>query len=126
MWYRPEEALKRYAIFFNSVTLAGAFGSLLASGIDFMDGIQHRAGWQWIFILEGLATVVVGAIAFFAIPNFPQQANWMSPAERQLMQDRVQLTDNDPLDDISLKSHFAIYFSDYKSYIAAFLYFGKS
>ena len=53
MWYTREEALRRFAIFFNSVTLAGAFGGLLASGIENMNGIRGYAGWRWIFILEG-------------------------------------------------------------------------
>ena len=46
MWYKREEALRSFAVFFNSVTLAGAFGSLLASGIENMDGVQGHAGWR--------------------------------------------------------------------------------
>lgn len=126
MWYTPEEALRRYAIFFNSVTLAGAFGSLLASGINYMDGIHGQAGWQWIFILEGLATVVVGAVAFFVVPNFPEDAKWLSPAEQQFMRDRVQDVDADAHDGLPLRAQVAAYFSDYKSYLAGLLYFGKS
>jgi MFS family permease len=48
------------AIFFSAATAAGAFGGLLARGIMEMRGVAGLSGWQWIFILEGLITFVVG------------------------------------------------------------------
>jgi MFS family permease len=48
------------AIFFSAATAAGAFGGLLARAIVTMDGVGHRPGWAWIFILEGILTLVVG------------------------------------------------------------------
>jgi hypothetical protein len=48
------------AIFFSAATAAGAFGGLLARAIMEMDGVGGLASWQWIFILEGIATVIVG------------------------------------------------------------------
>ena len=54
MWYRREQAQKRFSFFFGSASLAGAFGGLLASAIGKMDGIRGYHGWRWIFILEGV------------------------------------------------------------------------
>lgn len=51
MWYKREEAQKRYSFFFGSTSLAGAFGGLLASAIGKMDGMRGYRGWRWIFIL---------------------------------------------------------------------------
>ena len=51
MWYRREEAQKRYTFFFCSTTLAGAFGGLLASAIGKMDGLRGYRGWRWVFII---------------------------------------------------------------------------
>lgn len=48
------------AIFFSAATAAGAVGGLLARGLMELDGAGHLAGWSWIFILEGLVTVLVG------------------------------------------------------------------
>jgi hypothetical protein len=48
------------AIFFSAATAAGAFGGLLARAIVLMDGVGGRPGWAWIFILEGILTLVVG------------------------------------------------------------------
>lgn len=54
MWYKREEAQKRYSFFFSSTTLAGGFGGLLASAIGKMDGLHGYRGWRWIFILGKL------------------------------------------------------------------------
>lgn len=48
------------AIFFSAATAAGAFGGLLARGINEMHGVGGKAGWAWIFILEGLLTFFIG------------------------------------------------------------------
>lgn len=70
-WYNRHECAFRMAVFYSSVTAAGAFGGLLARGISEMDGVAGKAGWSWIFILEGLLTVVVGAASYWAINDYP-------------------------------------------------------
>ncbi|KAG2075431.1 MFS general substrate transporter [Suillus decipiens] len=53
-WYPRSERSKCIAIFFSAVSLGGAFGGLLAYGIERMEGIRGLHGWQWIFCLEGI------------------------------------------------------------------------
>lgn len=48
LWYRRQDVAFRIAIFFSAATLAGAFGGLLAFGIEKMDGLGGLHGWQWI------------------------------------------------------------------------------
>lgn len=50
----------RMSIFFSAATAAGAFGGLLARAITEMDHTAGLRAWQWIFILEGIATFLVG------------------------------------------------------------------
>ena len=126
MWYRREEALRRFAIFFNSVTLAGAFGSLLASAIENMDGIQDHSGWRWIFILEGLLTMVVGILTAFLLIDFPEDAAWLTPEERQYMHARLLVEEEERSTRTSTASGLVLFFSDYKAYLGALLYFGAS
>jgi MFS family permease len=73
-WYRRHEAQKRFSLFFSSTSLAGAFGGLLASAIGKMDYIRGYRGWRWIFLLEGVFTVVLGVFFLFTFPSFPEQA----------------------------------------------------
>ena len=71
MWYRRQECGFRMALFFSAATAAGAFGGFLASGISKMAGVGDKAAWSWIFILEGLLTLIVGSFSFWAINDYP-------------------------------------------------------
>jgi MFS family permease len=71
-FYRPHELQVRVGLFFSASALSGAFSGLLAAGIQQMDGIGNLHGWQWIFLLEGLFTVVFASLCFWLLPNHPQ------------------------------------------------------
>ncbi|GAA5988437.1 hypothetical protein JCM10908_003565 [Rhodotorula pacifica] len=81
IWYPRHRSQSRVAFFFGAATLAGAFSGLLAYGIGFMGGVGGYAGWRWIFILEGLATFVVGVASFWAISDYPQDCKWLTKEE---------------------------------------------
>ncbi|KAI6041324.1 MFS general substrate transporter [Pisolithus marmoratus] len=86
-WYKRSEFCIRAAIFFSAATVSGAFGGLLAAAISNMNGVGGKAAWAWIFILEGLVTVIAGAISFWIIVDFPADAKLMTssvPQEKQL------------------------------------------
>lgn len=70
-FYRREECGIRMATFFSAATLAGAFGGVLARGIAEMDGVGGKPAWAWIFILEGLLSVLVSCAAYWAIRDYP-------------------------------------------------------
>ena len=89
MWYVRKERQFRVALFFSAAALAGAFGGILAYGIAYMDGVGGAAGWQWIFILEGILTVIIGAFAYLFIYNYPDTAKFLKPAERHFIQKRL-------------------------------------
>ncbi|OJJ64037.1 hypothetical protein ASPSYDRAFT_53623 [Aspergillus sydowii CBS 593.65] len=67
-WYMPKELFGRLALFHCASALAGAFSGLLAAGIARMDGVGRQEGWRWIFIIELLATVILGV-------------SWLEPEE---------------------------------------------
>ncbi|EGX52380.1 hypothetical protein AOL_s00043g169 [Orbilia oligospora ATCC 24927] len=89
-WYKRTEAQKRYSFFFSSTTLAGAFGGLLAAAIGKMDGVRGYRAWRWVFILEGLLTAVVGLIFYFCIPDFPEEAKWITEDERAFIKAKLE------------------------------------
>jgi sugar phosphate permease len=61
-----------------------------------MDDLAGIAGWKWLFILQGLITAVIGVIGWFVLPDYPKTTRWLTPAERELAYNRVELdtTDN--------------------------------
>ncbi|KAI0160235.1 MFS general substrate transporter [Xylariaceae sp. FL1272] len=82
MWYCRREIQQRQAAFFSAASIAGAFSGLLAYAISKLDGVGGLAGWRWISILEGLATVVVACAAFFLLYDFPETATFLTEEER--------------------------------------------
>ncbi|KAF3032605.1 hypothetical protein E8E12_003373 [Didymella heteroderae] len=125
MWYRRHEAQKRYSFFFSSTTLAGAFGGLLASAIGKMDGVRGYLGWRWIFILEGLLTIVVSFFLFFLLPNFPEESKWLTEDERAFVKARLQIDQGKSARDRKMSlGDVGRVFKDPKIIIGGFMYFG--
>jgi MFS family permease len=125
MWYKRHEAQKRFTFFFASTTLAGAFGGLLASAIGKMNGMEGYLGWRWVFILEGILTCVVSFLLFFTIPNFPEEAKWLTEPEREYIKARLR----DDQGKSAIERRITLRdvgrcFKDYKFILGWLMYFG--
>ncbi|KAK8131356.1 hypothetical protein PG984_007794 [Apiospora sp. TS-2023a] len=85
-WYRRYELATRYAFLYTSVPIAGAVSGLLAGLItQYMDGSAGLAGWRWLFILEGVASVVAAIIIFLLMPDFPSNSRRFLSQEESLL-----------------------------------------
>ncbi|KAJ6080201.1 hypothetical protein N7467_009954 [Penicillium canescens] len=73
-WYPRYELQKRNATFYLIGSMASGFGGILAYGLMQMDGIAGKAGWEWIFIIEGLLTCVLGIGSYIFLVDFPEQS----------------------------------------------------
>ncbi|POR31100.1 Uncharacterized protein TPAR_08702 [Tolypocladium paradoxum] len=92
-WYRKEEQSKRFAVYISAAILSGAFGGLLAGSIT--SGLHNAhgvAGWRWLFVVEGAATMGFALIAPFILPDFPATTSKrkFNDAERELAIRRLQ------------------------------------
>jgi len=101
-WYKRSELGSRIAVVYSAASIAGAFsvyitlshgkltdyfkqcqsGAFLAVAIHNMDGIGGRPGWAWIFILEGLFTILVACASPWVLQDFPESAKFLSEVER--------------------------------------------
>ena len=63
--------------------VAAIIGAPLSEALLALDGRLGLAGWQWLFIVEGLPAVVLGVVAWWYLTDEPRQAHWLPPAERQ-------------------------------------------
>lgn len=55
-----------------------------------MDGIGGYGGWRWIFIIEGLVTVVVAVCCVFVLPDWPEQAKFLTAREKDVLLSRLE------------------------------------
>lgn len=88
-FYTRKELALRIGYIFVSAAIAGSVGGLLAFGIGHMDGIAGQRGWQWIFYLEGIISIIMGFIALFTLANDPASAWYLQPDEVQIAQWRL-------------------------------------
>ncbi|KAL2142893.1 hypothetical protein VTI28DRAFT_601 [Corynascus sepedonium] len=76
-FYKHHELTVRLAFFWTAMSISDILSSLLAYGILHMRGVEGHPGWRWLFLLEGLMTLVIGILAFLLMPAGPcQTASW--------------------------------------------------
>ena len=95
-WYRPDEMSVRLLYFYILGNLSGIFSGLFAFAFDTVSGAGNLSGWQWLFLFEGLVTIVLAVVIWFCLPDFPPTARWLSETEKAFVQAR--LPPNAPLD----------------------------
>ncbi|KAK3335853.1 major facilitator superfamily domain-containing protein [Cercophora scortea] len=124
-WYKRSEFGVRAAIFFSAAALSGSFGGLLAAAIEMMDGIGGKPGWAWIFILEGLLTVVIGIISFWMVHDFPDEATFLSDDDRARVIRRLRLDQQSSAEHEEFKmSYFWAAVKDWKMWLGMVIYMG--
>ncbi|KPI37148.1 putative transporter [Cyphellophora attinorum] len=86
IWYPPNKTQTRTALFYCAAAIAGAFSGLLAAGIAKMDGLGNYDGWRWIFIIEGIASVIAGIMACYMLPDTPASSKWLTADEVRFLE----------------------------------------
>lgn len=130
-WYCRFEVQTRLALFYTAASLAGAFSGLLAFGITHMDGTAGIAGWRWIFILEGLITIVGGLIVPFTLPDSPATASFLSESEREVIRLRLQQDSGTSAGVVETREKFQwrflrSTFLDWKIWFAVLIFWGNT
>jgi MFS transporter, ACS family, tartrate transporter len=82
LWYPTAQRARAIAAFMTAVPVTGLIGGPLSGALLELDGIYGLAGWQWLFLLEGLPAVVLGASVIFYLNDRPETTQWLTPAER--------------------------------------------
>ncbi|KAK1657107.1 major facilitator superfamily domain-containing protein [Colletotrichum godetiae] len=83
-WYTRKELGLRLGIFFCAAMVSGAFGGLFAAGIAAAFSNNSLESWRWLFIIEGIATVVFATATAFTIPDWPTTTKWLTPEEKAI------------------------------------------
>jgi ACS family tartrate transporter-like MFS transporter len=73
----------------TAVPVSGAIGGPLSGALLSLNGLFGLAGWQWLFLVQGLPAILLGAIVLIYLPDRPETANWLSLAERDWLVSRL-------------------------------------
>ena len=89
-WFPTHERARAVARFMTATSLAGVVGGPLSSYLLRMDGRAGLAGWQWLFLSEGIPTILLGISVLFLLKNGPEKADWMKPEEKVWLAGELQ------------------------------------
>ncbi|WP_444757915.1 MFS transporter [Pseudomonas sp. A014] len=86
-WFPADRRGRIMALFMSAIPVSGLLGGPFSGWIldHFAAGQHGLAGWQWMFLIQGLPTVVLGILAVFLLSDGYQKAAWLSDSERQLI-----------------------------------------
>ncbi len=91
-WYPSHRRAKMTALFMTAIAMSGVIGGPISGWImQSLAGAYGWAGWQWLFLLEALPSVLVGIIVMFYLDDGIQKARWLSQEEKQILEKNIQL-----------------------------------
>ncbi len=106
-WYPSNRRGKMTALFMTGVPISGVIGGPLSGWImKAMPGVHGLAGWQWMFILEAIPSLVLGVVVIFYLQDRIRGANWLSEEEKQLLESQIQAENSQKIE-ASLGQMFA-------------------
>jgi ACS family tartrate transporter-like MFS transporter len=82
-WIPASERARAGALFMTASPVAMIVGAPVSESLLGLDGRFGLAGWQWLFLLEGLPAVVLGFVAWRYLTDRPEQAHWLTTAQRE-------------------------------------------
>ncbi|MEV5967239.1 MFS transporter [Kribbella sp. NPDC051952] len=90
-WLPTHRRGKAVAICMSASPLALLIGSPIAGYImKYTDGLLGHADWQWLFVIEGAPSILLGALAYFLLTDRPRNATWLTDDERAHVEHELQ------------------------------------
>ncbi|TAM60209.1 MFS transporter [bacterium] len=81
-WFPAAERAKAVAGFMTAVAVAGVIGNPISGLLLKLEGVAGLHGWQWLFLLEGIPSIILGFVVIGYLTDKPEQATWLTEAER--------------------------------------------
>jgi len=96
-YYKSNELPLRLAWFWTALSTVNIVGSLIAAGVLQMRGVAGWGGWRWLFLLEGIVTLIIGILSWGLMPPGPTQTKnwfrgkngWFTDREEYIMVNRL-------------------------------------
>jgi ACS family tartrate transporter-like MFS transporter len=88
-WFPSEYRGRALSSFYFIGPLGLLIGGPLSSAVLSLDGFLGFAGWRWLFIVEAFPTLLLAVLVFWAMPDNPVDASWLSPTEKRRLGERL-------------------------------------
>ena len=108
-WFPAKYRARAFAGFMVGIPLSRAIGGPLGGALLGLNGLGHLSGWQWLFLIEGAPSVVLGFVVLWYLTESPTEAQWLSAEQREWLTTRLKkeqpktlVSDSSPLRALSL------------------------
>jgi len=89
-WYPAEYRARFLAAFAIAVPVSTVIGAPISGLLLGLDGIMGLKGWQWLFIIEGVPSVLLGIVTWFYLTDRPEKANWLTSEQKAWLAAKLQ------------------------------------
>ena len=122
-WFPGARRAKMVALFMTAIGVSNVIGSPVSGAImQFADGLNGWRGWQWLFLLEGIPSVIIGFLVLWVLPDNPKTAKFLTPEETNVVVKRIE-EDNADKTDLGGKHSLADAFMDGRVWALCAVYF---
>ncbi|KAJ7924958.1 high-affinity nicotinic acid transporter [Mycena leptocephala] len=125
-WYKRHEVQKRLALFYLSSIVIGGFSGIIGYAITFLKGKGGLNSWNWIFIIEGILTIVLAILNHLYIADFPQKNTFLTAKQTNLILVRVEEDRGDSIADDITVSKVLHHLSDWTVWACALMFMSST
>jgi ACS family tartrate transporter-like MFS transporter len=90
-WFPSEARARAIARFMTAIPVSGMIGGPISGALMGLNGWLGLAGWQWLFLLEGVPAVFLGLVVLCYLPDRPKDATWLSTEQREWLVERLAI-----------------------------------
>jgi MFS family permease len=89
LWFSQKHRVTMVGLIYTAPCIAIFIGSPVGGALMELDGAGGLHGWQWMFLIEGIVTILVGGLVWFTLPDRPRDAKWLTPQEAAVLSERA-------------------------------------
>ncbi|BEI80882.1 hypothetical protein CcaverHIS002_0200420 [Cutaneotrichosporon cavernicola] len=121
-WYPRKELAFRNVVFYVTSALGSSFAKVIGFGFAHLDGRAGLSGWQWMFILYGIVTILIAILAYIFLVDVPSKAHFLTEREREIVMTRIERDRADSIPDPLTWAKIKQYSCELKSWYFAFAF----
>jgi D-galactonate transporter len=89
-WFPAQRRSRMNALFMIGIPIAGVLGGPLSGWImNALNGVHGWSGWQWLFMLEAIPSVILGVVTLFYLPNSIRASKWLTEEEKLMLEENI-------------------------------------
>jgi len=120
-WFPAGARARASAMFLTAGPISGIIGGPISGALLRLDKLHGLAGWQWLFLIEGLPAVLLGVIVFFRLADNLHQAGWLTAEQKQWLVETLRREDAEAEGGVKMNAFSA--FGMGRAWLLALVYF---